>query len=142
MIPARRIIDDLLRDSKRLIGEPTQPQDAEENDERADALIKTEEVERTKLDRECQAALTMELCRGLVAQKVVGIALPTLRPDGAGRVLGSLRDDGALFRDRQGAADVANPCEKDGLTEEKAQLAPAVLASFCKPSPRSIATRT
>ena len=35
-----------------------------EADERADALIKTEEVdvEGTKLDRECQAALKMDLC--------------------------------------------------------------------------------
>jgi hypothetical protein len=99
--------------------------------------IKTEEVgvEGSKLDRECHAALKMELCRGLVAQKVVSIAHPPLRPDGAGRVLGSLRDDAGLFRDRQGVADVANPREKDGQTEEKAQLASTVLVSFRKRKP-------
>jgi len=107
VISARRLIDYLLRDSKRLIRKATQPQDAAENDERADALIKTEEVERTKLDCQCQAALTMELCGGLVAQKVASISHPALRPDGAGRILGSLSNDAALFRDRQGAADVA-----------------------------------
>ena len=73
-----------------------------EADERADALIKTEEVdvEGTKLDRECQAALKMDLCRGLVAQIVVSNAPPPLDPDDAGRLLGSLRDDAGLFRDR------------------------------------------
>jgi hypothetical protein len=106
---ARRFIYGPLHKSKRLIGEATQPQGAEENDERAEARIKMEEVERTKLGRECQAALKMELCRGLVAQKVVSNAHPTLRPDGAGRVFGSLRDDAGLFRDRQGAPDVAEP---------------------------------
>src|ERR1700756_59536 len=74
----------------------------------------------------------MELCRGLVAQKMVSTAHPTPRPDGTGRVLGSLRDDASLFRDRQGAADVAKSREKDGQTEEKAQLAPTVPASFRK----------
>jgi hypothetical protein len=72
----------------------------------------------------------MGLCRGLVAQKVVSTARPPLRPDGAGRLLGSLRDDASLFRNRQGAADVANPSEKDGQTGEKAQLARRVLESF------------
>src|SRR5271170_2585595 len=47
-----------------------------EADERADALIKTEEVdvEGTKLDRERQAALEMDSCRRLVAQIVVSNA--------------------------------------------------------------------
>ena len=100
-----------MHDSTRLIGEATQPQGADKVDEHADALIKTEEVgvDGTKLDRERHAALTMELCRGLVAQKVMSIAQPTLRPDGAGRVLGGPRDDSGLFRERQGAADVAKP---------------------------------
>src|ERR1700751_1402767 len=108
-MPARRFMDSLLHDSELAIRETTQPQGAGEADERADALIKTEEIdaEGIKLDRECHAALEMELCRGLVAQKVVSNAHPPLRPDGAGRVLGGLRDDAAPFRDRQGAADVA-----------------------------------
>ena len=132
MIPARRFIYGLLHDSKRLIGEATQPQGAGKEDERADAMIKTEEVrvEGAELGRECQSALTMELCRGLVAQIVVSTAHPTLRPDGSARVLGSQRDDASLFRNRQGAADVANPREKDGQTGEKAQLARTVLESF------------
>jgi hypothetical protein len=102
VIPARRFIDGLLHHSKRLVGEATQPQGAGKEDERADAMIKTEEVrvEGTKLGRERQATLTMELCRGLVAQIVVSTAHPTLRPDGARRVLGSLRDDASLFRNR------------------------------------------
>ena len=131
VISARRFTDGLLHHSKRLIGEATQPQGAGKEDERADAMIKTEEVrvEGAKLGRERQAALTMELCRGLVAQIVVSTAHPTLRPDDAGRVLGSLRDDARLFRNRQGAADVANPREKDGQTGEKA-LARRVLESF------------
>jgi hypothetical protein len=51
-------------------------------------------------------------------------------------VLGSLRDDADLLRDRQGAADVAEPREKNVQTEEKAQLARRVLESFrkCKPT--------
>src|SRR5580693_1201557 len=132
VISARRFTDGRLHDSKRLIGEAAQPQGAGEEDERADALINAEEVdvEGTKLDCERHAALTMELCRGLVAQKVMGNAQPTLRPDGAGRLLGSLRDDAGLFRNRQGAADVAKPYEKEVQTEEKAQLAPTVLESF------------
>jgi hypothetical protein len=44
--------------------------------------------------------LTMELCRGLIAQKMMSIAHPPLRPDCAGRMLRSLRDDASLFRDR------------------------------------------
>src|SRR6202051_4828898 len=119
VISARRFTDGLLHHSKRLIGEAPQPQGAGKEDERAGgAMIKTEEVrvEGAKLGRERQAALTMELCRGLVAQIVVSTPHPTLRPDGAGRVLGSLRDDARLFRNRQGAADVANPREKDGQT--------------------------
>ena len=132
MISARCFTDGRLRDSERLIGEASQPQGAGEDGERADAIIKAKEVgiEGTKLGRERQAPLTMELCRGLVAQKVVSIAHPPLRPDGAGRVLGSLRDDAALFRDRQSAADVAKPREKDGQTGEKGQLARTVLESF------------
>src|SRR5271156_1199919 len=129
---ARRSIDGLLRDSKRLIGEATQPQGAAEAEGREYARIKTEEVgvEGSKLDRECHAALKMELCRGLVAQKVVSIAHPPLRPDGAGRVLGSLRDDAGLFRDRQGAADVAESREKNVQTGEKAELTCMVLEGF------------
>jgi hypothetical protein len=99
-----------LRDTKRLIGEATQPQSAAEADERADALIKTEDgIEGTKFGRECKAPLAMKLCRGLVAQIVVSNAPPPLRPDGAGRLVRSLRDDAGLFRDRQGTADVAAP---------------------------------
>jgi len=111
---ACRFFNGLLRDSKRLIGEATQPQGAGEADDPADARIKTDEVgvEDAKLDRERHAALKMELCRGLVAQKVVSVAHQPLRPDGAGRALGSLRDDAGLFRDRQGAADVAKPQKK------------------------------
>ena len=111
MTSARRFIDGLLHNSKRLIGEATQPQGAGEADERADAMIKTEEVgvEGAKLDRECQAALKMELCRGLVPQIMMSNAHPPLRPDDAGRLLGGLRDDAGLFRDRQSAADVAAP---------------------------------
>src|SRR6202041_2316628 len=132
--PARRFTDGGLHGSKSLIGEAAQPQGAGEEDERADALINAEEVdvEGTKLDCERYAALAMALCRGLVAQKVVSNAQPTLHPDGAGRVLGSLRDDAAVFRNRQGAADVAKPYEKEVQTGEKAQLACAVLASFRK----------
>jgi hypothetical protein len=54
----------------------------------------------------------MELCRSLVAQEMVSISQPTLCPDGAGRVFGSLRNDGGLFRDRQGVADVAKAQKK------------------------------
>jgi hypothetical protein len=80
-------MDSLLHDSERAIRETTQRQGAREADERADALIKTEEIdaEGIKLDRECHAVLKMELCRGLVAQKVVSNAHPPLRPDGACR---------------------------------------------------------
>src|ERR1700723_2978 len=132
VIPTRRFTDGRLHGSKRLIGEAAQPQGAGEEDERVDTMIETEDtfIEGTKLDRECHAALAMELCRGLVAQKVMGNAQPTLRPDGAGRLLGSLRDDAGLFRDRQGAADVAKPYEKEVQTGENAQLAPTVLESF------------
>src|ERR1700747_1328638 len=134
MISVHRFIDGLLHDSKRLIGKATQPQGAGKGAERADARIKTEEVgvERTELDGECHAALTMELGQGLVAQIVVSNAHPTLRPDGAGRVLDNLRDDTGLFRDRQGAADVPKSREKTGQTDEKAQLAYTVLESFRK----------
>ena len=138
MISARRFTDGLLRDSKRLIGEAAQPQGAGEADERADALIKTEEVdvEGTKLDRERHAALKMELCRGLVAQKVVSNAHPPLRPDGAGRVLGSLRDDASLFRDRQGAADVAELRKKNRFRPtRRRKLACTVLESFRQRKP-------
>src|SRR3984885_2641791 len=129
VISVRRFIDGLLHDSKRPIGEASQPQGTGVVDERADALIKTDEVrvEGTKFGCEFHAALTMELCRGLVAQIVVSNATPPFRPDGADPVLGSLRDDAGLFRDRQGAADVAKPREKDGQTEEKARLASKVL---------------
>src|ERR1700733_8599108 len=115
VIPARRFTDGLLHHSKRLIGEATQPQGAGKEDGRDAAIIEDEEVrvERTEVDRKCQAALKMELCRGLVAQKVVSIAHPTLRPDGAGRLPGSLRDDARLFRDRQGAANVTQPAKKE-----------------------------
>src|SRR3984957_14007302 len=132
VIPTRRFTDGRLHGSKRLIGEAAQPQGAGKEDERVDTMIETEDtfIEGTKLDRECHAALAMELCRGLVAQKVMGNAHPTLPPDGAGRVLGSLRDDAGLFRDRQGAADVAAPYEKEVQTGEKAQLTPTVLESF------------
>ena len=121
---ARRFIYGVLHDSKRLIGEAAQPQGAGETAERRDARIKTEEVgvEDTKLGRECHAALKMELCRGLVAQIVVRHAHPPLRPDGAGRVLGSLRDGAALFRDRHGVAEVAESCEKNVQTDEKATV--------------------
>ena len=114
-----------MHDSKCLIGESTQPQGAGKADEREDARIKTEEVgiESTELNLECHTALKMQLCDGLVAHKVVSIAHPPLRPDGAERVLGSLRDDAALLRDRQGAADVAESCEENVQTGEKAQLA-------------------
>src|ERR1700735_3526857 len=97
VISAARCTDGRLHDSKSLIGEAAQPQGAGEEDERADALINAEEVdvEGTKLDCERHAALTMALCRGLVAQKVVSNSPPTLHPNGAGRVLGSLRDDAA-----------------------------------------------
>src|ERR1700733_9811340 len=114
MTSACRFVYGVLHDSKRLIGEATQPQGAGKTAERRDARIKTEEVgvEDTKLDRERHAALKMELCRGLVAQKVVSVAHQPLRPDDAGRVPGSLRDDAGLFRDRQGAANVAKPQKK------------------------------
>ena len=132
VISARRFTDGRLHGSKRLIGKAAQPQGAGEEDERADALINAEEVdvEGTKLDCERYAALTMALCRGLVAQIVVRQAPPPFRPDGADRVLGGLRDDAGLFRDRQGAADVAKPYEKEVQTGEKAQLASTVLESF------------
>src|ERR1700759_4271433 len=119
---ASRFIDGPLHASDRLIGEATQPQAASEVDERGDTLIKTKGVnsEGIKLDRECHAALKMELCRGLVAQKVVSTAYPTLRPDCAGRVLGGPRDDADLLPDRQGAADVANPQKKCVQPDEKA----------------------
>ena len=134
MISARRFIDGPLHDSKRLIGEASQPKGAGEADERADALIKTEEVgaEGTELDRECQAALKMELCRGLVAQKMVSTAHPPFRPDGTGRLLGSLRDDASLFRDRQGASNVTKSAKKQVQTDEKAQLARPILKGFRK----------
>src|SRR5258708_27702871 len=120
LISACRFVYGLLRDSKRLIGEAAQPQGAGEAAEREDARIKTEEVgaEDTKLDRERHAALKMELCRGLVAQIVVSHAHPPLRPDGAGRVLGSLRDDPSLFCDRQGAVEVAELRKKNVQTDE------------------------
>src|ERR1700736_6705379 len=123
-MPARRFIDSLSHDSERAIRETTQPQGAGEADERADALIKTEEIDADgiKLDRECHAVLKMELCRGLVAHKVVSNAHPPPRPAGAGRQLGSLRDGPAPFRDRAGAEEVAEPMKKKVQTEEKAQL--------------------
>src|SRR5271168_2434332 len=95
---ACRFVYGVLYDSKRLIGEAAQPQGAGKTAERRGARIKTGEVgvEDTKLDRERHAALKMELCRGLVAQKVVSVAHQPLRPDDAGRVLGSLRDDAGL----------------------------------------------
>ena len=40
---------------------------------------------------------------------------------------GSLRDDTALFRDHQGAADVAKSAKKEVQTDEKAQLARPIL---------------
>src|ERR1700730_17317020 len=123
MISVRHFVHGLLRHSKRLIGKAAQPQGADEDDKRADAKTEEVGVGGTKLDRERRAALKMELCLGLVAQKVVSIAHPPLCPDGASRVLVSPRDDAALLRHHQGAADVAKPREKDGLTEEKAQLA-------------------
>jgi hypothetical protein len=137
MIAARRFIDGLLYDSKRLIREASQPQGAGEADERADAWLKTEEVgvEGTKLGRECHAALKMELCRGLVTQKVVSNAYPPRRPDGADRVLGNLRDDVSLFRDRQRAADVTKPHKKEVQTGEKAQLARPILKSLRERKP-------
>ena len=127
MTSARSFIDGLLRDSMRLIGEAAQPQGAGETDKRVDTRIKTEEVgvEGIELNLEYHAALKMQLCDGLVAHKVVGVAHSPLRPDGAGRVLGSLRDDAALLRDRQGTPDVAEPREKNVQTGEKAQLAQA-----------------
>src|SRR5258708_8261960 len=87
VMPARRFMDSLLHDSVRAIRETTQPQGAGEADERADALIKTEEVgiESTELNLECHTALKMELCHGLVAQKVVSNAHPPLRPHAACR---------------------------------------------------------
>ena len=45
---------------------------------------------------------------------------------------GSLRDDAALFRDRQGAADVAKSAEKEVQTDEKAQLARLIFKSLRK----------
>src|SRR5580704_12640752 len=77
----------------------------------------------------------MELCRGLVAQKVVSNAHPPPRPDGAGRVLGSVRGDAALFCDRQGAADVAKAHQKEVQTGEKAELACTVLEGLRKRKP-------
>jgi hypothetical protein len=46
-------------------------------------------VEGIELNLEYHAALKRELSGGLVAHKVVTIARSPLRPDGAGRVLGS-----------------------------------------------------
>src|SRR5271154_2774501 len=131
---AGRFIYGLLQDSKRLIGKATQPQGAGKDDGVEDARIKTGEVavEGTNLDREFHAALTMDLCRGLVAQKMVSSAQPPLCPDGAGRVLGSLRNDAGLFRDRQGAADVAKPKHGNDQTGKKAQLPLTLLESFRK----------
>src|ERR1700722_6818109 len=133
-MPARRFIDGVLHDSKCLIGEATQPQGAGKADEREDARIKTEEVgiESTELNLECHTALKMQLCDGLIAHKVVSIAHSPLRPDGAERVPGSLRDDEALFRDRQGAADVAESCEKNVQAGEKEQFACTVRENFRK----------
>src|ERR1700723_1029637 len=132
VIPTRRFTDGRLHGSKRLIGEAAQPQGAGEEDERVDTMIETEDtfIEGNKLDRECHAALAMQLCRGLVAQKVMGNAQPTLRPDGAGRLLGILLVDAALSRNGQGAADAAKPYQKKVQTGENAQLAPTVLERF------------
>src|SRR5271167_5254987 len=133
---ACRFVYGVLRDSKRLIGEATQPQGAGKTAERRDARINTEEgVDDTKLDRERHAALKVELCRGLVAQIVVRHAHPPLRPDGAGRVLGSPRDGAAPFRDRHGVAEVAESCEKYVQTDEKAKLARRILERFRQRKP-------
>src|SRR3984885_15333817 len=111
VISARRFTDGLSYHSKSPTGEATQPQGAGKEDERADARIKPEEVgvESAKLDYERQAALTMELCRGLVAQKGGSIAHQPFRPDAAERLLDSLGNDPRLFGDRQRATDVAKP---------------------------------
>ena len=74
----------------------------------------------------------MELCRGLVAQKVVIEADQPLGPDSAGRVLGSPCNNAGLFRDRQGAADVAESRETEVQTGKKTQLARTILERFCK----------
>src|ERR1700722_3416562 len=105
----RHFIHGPLHGSDRLIGEATQPQAAGDVDKRAYALIKTKEVdfEGIKLDRDRHGALKVELCGGLVAQKMVSAAHPTFGPDGASRVHGGLRDDASLLRNSQGAADVA-----------------------------------
>src|ERR1700722_8472719 len=111
---AFRFVYGVLHASKRLIGEAAQPQGAGKTAERRDARIKTEEVgvEDTKLDRERHAALKMELCRGLVPQIMMSNAPPPPRPDGAPRLLGGLRHDATLLRDRQNAAVVAAPRQK------------------------------
>src|SRR5580698_4428808 len=115
VVSACRFVYGLLRDSKRLTEEAG--------------------VEDTKLDRERHAALKMELCRGLVAQIVVRHAHPPLRPGGAGRVLGSLRDGAAPFRDRHGVTQVAESCKKNVQTDEKAKLARRILERFRQRKP-------
>jgi hypothetical protein len=72
----------------------------------------------------------MELCRGLIAQKVVIKSDQPLRPDGARRVLGSLRNKAGLFRDRQGASDVAKSRKTEIQTGKKTQLARPILERF------------
>ena len=62
-------------------------------------------------------------------------ALPPLRPDGAARALGGLRHDATLFRDRQGATNVAKPQKRYVQTGEKAQLACSVLERFRQRKP-------
>ena len=131
---ARCYIDGVLCHSKRLTGETAQPRGAGHEVKGVYAPIVTEEIDPdcATFDRERHAALTMELCRGLVPQQMVRNAQHPFRPDDAGRVLGSLRDGAALFRNGQGAAEIAGSQQKEVQAGDKAKLAPTVLESFRK----------
>jgi hypothetical protein len=47
-------------------------------------------------------------------------------------MLGSLRDDAGLFRNRQRASNVTKSAKKEVQTHKKAQLAPPFVKSFGK----------
>ena len=111
----------LLRNFLRLIGEAAQTQSAGKVVEDAYALIETEEVDggRAQFGRQRDAALTMPLCRGLVSQPMVSKAEGPFRPHQARWMPGGPRDVAALFSQRQGIAEDAEPREKELETSKK-----------------------
>src|SRR4051812_35072173 len=87
-------------------------------------MIVTEEVgiERAKFDGAGNAGLAMELCRGLVSHQMVRNAEHPLRHNETGRFVGGPRDAAALFRNREGTAEVANSRKVDIQTGKKLKL--------------------